>query len=101
MTITGDQSSITTAQNQLATAQANLQATVLTAPVAGTVAAVNGQVGTSSTSGSSVPGWSSSSSSSSSATAGFITLTDLSSLQVVAGYSETDAAKIQRANPPS
>ncbi len=98
VTITGDQSSITSAQNQLATAQANLQATVLTAPVAGTVAAVNGQVGTSSTSGSSTSS-SSSSSSSSSATAGFMTLTNLASLQVVAGYSETDAAKIQAGQP--
>src|SRR5439155_18749059 len=71
-----------------------LAETTLRAPIAGTVAAVSGiagqEIGSSGASSSS----SSSASSSSSSSSGFVTLTDLSSMQVVAGFSETDAAKL-------
>ena len=98
-TLAGDQASVDNAMAQLDTAQTNLNQTVLTAPVAGTVATINGQVGGqsggSSSSSSSSSSSASSTASSGSAGSGFMTLTDLTSLQVVAGFSESDAAKVQ------
>jgi multidrug efflux pump subunit AcrA (membrane-fusion protein) len=99
------QAQVTTAQANLQTAQKNEENTVLTAPIAGTVAAVNGVVGqtvsgggtssaSSSTSSSGSAGSSSTGGSGSSSSA-FITLENISSLEVVAGFAEVDASKIQ------
>ena len=97
---------VSSSEASLVTAQRNEDETALTAPVAGTVAAVNGQVGspsggtsssgtgsTSGTSGSS--GGGSSSGSSSSSTSGFVVLTDVNLLDVKAGFAEADAAKLK------
>lgn len=80
---------------------------VLTAPIAGTVTAVNGSVGgTSSGSsssggsgGSGGSGSSSSSSSSSGSSSGFISLADLSALQADAAFAEADATKLKVGQP--
>lgn len=98
------QASIVSAQGQVATAQKNEDDTLLRAPVAGTVAAVNGIVGQqSSASSSSSANSSSSSASSSSATSssssssssGFIQLTNVDVLDVKVGMTETDAPKVK------
>jgi len=98
------QSQVAQAQAALLTAQKNEANTTLTAPTGGTVAAVNGVVGqtvsgggtaaASSSSGSS-SGGTGASSGSSSASSAFMTLDDTSALQVVAGFAEADASKIQ------
>ena len=74
---------------------------VLKAPSAGTVAAVNGQVGdyASGGGGGSTSSSSSSTSTSTSSSSGFISLTNLSNLQVKAGFGETDAAKLRLGQP--
>jgi multidrug efflux pump subunit AcrA (membrane-fusion protein) len=84
---------LTTQLGAVASAQAAFDGTVLIAPVDGTVAAVNGKVGQNSstqlqTSTTGTGG-------SSTASTGFVVLTDLSTLQVTTGYSETDASKLQ------
>ena len=90
------------AQIALANAQKALAETTLRAPIAGVVAAVNGTVGTQASGG----GSSSSNPrlellqrerapAPSSWSSGFVTLTDVKGMQVVAGFSETDAAKIR------
>jgi multidrug efflux pump subunit AcrA (membrane-fusion protein) len=99
-TVAQAQASVEQAQINLQTAELALAQTTLRAPVAGTVAAVNGHVGQDSSSVSSSSASSSSStgstgSSSSGSGSGFVTLTDLSGMQVVAGFSETDAAKLR------
>ncbi len=78
--IAQQQASIVTAQVAVSTAQKGVDDTTLVAPAAGTVSAVNGAVGEAVASG---------------GTTGFITLVNLSSLQVKAAFSETDAAKVQ------
>ena len=105
-TMSADQAQLDSAQAQVDTAQTNFNQTVLTAPVGGTVSLITGVVGQqagSSNSSSSSSGSSSASSSSTSsagsAGSGFVTLTNLQTLQVVAGFSETDAAKIQLGEP--
>ncbi len=103
-TVQADQSGVDSADAQLTNAQINYAGTVLTAPVAGTVSTINGEVGevagVSSTGSSSSSGASASSTSSAgSAGSGFITLTDLATLQVEAGFAETDAAKIELGQP--
>jgi HlyD family secretion protein len=108
--VAGAQSQVAQAQANLLTAQKNEADTVLKAPAVGTIVAVSGVVGQtvsgggtsgSSGSGSSGSGSSgaSSSSSSSSSSSAFVTLTDLSVLQVVAGFAEADAGKIQVGQP--
>jgi HlyD family secretion protein len=98
------QASIVSAQGQVATAQKNEEDTVLRAPVAGTVAAVNGIVGqqssassssSSNRTSSSASSSSSSSSSSASSGSGFIQLTDVAVLDVKVGMTETDAPKVK------
>ena len=81
--------SVAQAQAQVDNAQRTLDQTVLTAPIDATVTAVNGKVGDQAS------GASSSGASSGTATSGFITLDDLTGLQVKAGFSEADAAKVQ------
>jgi macrolide-specific efflux system membrane fusion protein len=100
-------------------AQAGVDGTVLTAPMAGTVTAVNGTIGSSSSGSGSGSGSSSSSSSqgqsgqtggqarstgsqtSSSSTAGdgFIDIADLTKLQVTAPFAEADATKLKDSQP--
>lgn len=87
-------------------AQAAVAATTLKAPIAGTITAVNGAVGSvaggsSSSSGStgqgSTSGQGSGSTSSTSTTSGtgFVDMADLKALQVVAAFAEADAIKIK------
>ncbi len=77
--IAQQQASIVSAQVSVETAQKAVDDTVLVAPAAGTVSAVNGAVGEAVASGGD----------------GFITLVNVSTLQVKAAFSETDAAKVQ------
>lgn len=105
--------SIASAQSSVVSATKALEDTKLVAPSAGTVSAINGEVGTSSsgsggssgtstgsTGGTTGGGTSGSTSSSSSTTSsGFITLTNLDSLQLVAGFSESDVAKVKVGQP--
>lgn len=101
---------VASSESALVTAQRNEDETSLTAPVAGTVASVSGQVGSpasgsgSSSSGSSSSGssgsgatgsGSGSSSSGSSSASGFVVLTDVNLLDVKAGFAEADAAKVK------
>jgi RND family efflux transporter MFP subunit len=82
------QAAIEQAQAQADTAQQTLDATSLTAPADGTIGAVNATVGQT------VSGSNAASSSSSSSSSGFITLTDLTDLQVVANIDEADASRV-------
>lgn len=85
------------AQNAVAAAHKSVDDTVLKAPTAGTIIALNGIVGLGSSAGSasssSASGTGSSSSSGSTSSA-FATIVDLGNLQVKAGFAEADAAKI-------
>jgi membrane fusion protein, macrolide-specific efflux system len=94
-------------------AQAAVDGTVLKAPMAGTVTAVNGTLGSSSsgtgsssssgssagggqgTGGQASTGGSTSSSSSSSSSSGFIDIADLTRMQVTAPFAEADATKLK------
>ena len=92
------------AQIQLAQARLALRETTLRAPVAGVVASVDGSVGdtVSASSNGSSPSSSSaaaSDSSSSSSSSSFITITAQNKLQVIAGFSEGDAASIAVGQP--
>ena len=89
-TVASAEAAVEQAQVNLATAQQTLADTTLRAPVGGTVAAVTGTVGQQ------LAGGSGASSSSSSA---FVTLTHLAGMQVVAGFSETDVAKLRIGQP--
>ena len=83
--------SVQQAQVNLQQAQLTLAETTLRAPAAGTIASVGASVGETVSSA----GGGSASASSSAASSGFITLTDLTDMQVLAGFSETDAANIR------
>jgi multidrug efflux pump subunit AcrA (membrane-fusion protein) len=95
------------AQIQLAQARKALRETTLRAPVAGVVASVDGSVGDtvsasgsgSSSNASSDSAAAASSDSSSSSSSSFITITAQNKLQVVAGFSEGDAASIAVGQP--
>jgi len=108
------QASLTSAQAGLDTSQRAMDDTILKAPSSGTVASISGKVGESVSGGAGASSTSSSSagstggsqassdgsqsstgSSSGAASSGFIVLTNLDSLQVKAGFSEADAAKIK------
>jgi RND family efflux transporter MFP subunit len=78
-TIASDASSVASAQQQLATAQRNLDDTILKAPVTGTVADIGYDVGAYISGG---------------ATA-FVKLTDLADLRVKVGFSEADAIRVK------
>ncbi|UQU61336.1 efflux RND transporter periplasmic adaptor subunit [Couchioplanes caeruleus] len=82
------QNEVTRAQVAVDEAQAGVDGTVLEAPTAGTVVAVNGTIGSSSQSQSGASGTSEESS-------GFIDLADLSRLQVTAAFAEADATKLK------
>ncbi len=115
-TIAQDQAAVQQAEATVAADQAALDATVLTAPITGTVTAVNGSVGstvsgsgstvtlaTSSSSGasssSSAAGNGSSSGGGSSSSSAFITIDSLHQLEVVAGFAEADASKLAVGQP--
>jgi membrane fusion protein, macrolide-specific efflux system len=88
--------SVTTADAAVVSAKAAVAGTVLTAPIAGTVTAVNGSVGSSS--GSSAGNGTTGNSTATTGTAsssGFIALADLSTLQVGANFAEADATKLK------
>ncbi|WCN79003.1 efflux RND transporter periplasmic adaptor subunit [Micromonospora sp. LH3U1] len=99
------ENSVTQAELAVDEAQAGVSGTRLTAPMAGTVVAVNGTVGSSSggsassgaTGGSSggQQGGTGSTGSGSSSTSGFVELADLTKLQVTAGFAEADATKLK------
>ena len=84
------QASVEQAQVQVDTAQQTLDATSLTSPADGTIGAIDETVGQAVSAGANSSGGSSNSSSSS----GFITLTNLTDLQVVANIDEADASKV-------
>lgn len=109
-TVAGDQAAVANAVQAVATGVANLAGTVLTAPSSGTIATITGKVGqaltsntsssaTPSTSGGSGSGGASSTSTTGTAGTGFMTLVDLASMQVVAGFSEIDAVKLKIGQP--
>lgn len=85
------------ADQNLEGAQADLAATTLKAPIAGTVTAINGTVGSvAGGSGTGGTGQGSTGTTSSATTSsGFIDISDLKSLQVVAAFPEADAIKIK------
>jgi macrolide-specific efflux system membrane fusion protein len=88
------ESAVASAQASVDEAQRTVDGTVLRAPMAGTVTAVNGTLGGSS-GGSSGGGNNSSSSSSSSSSSGFVQLASLGKMQVAASYAEADATKLK------
>jgi len=97
----GDDATIAQAQAQVTTAQAAVNdasravtGTTLTAPMAGTVTAINGSVGAASGGGSG-GGSGSGSASSSSSSSGFIQLADLTVMQVSANFAEADATRLK------
>jgi multidrug efflux pump subunit AcrA (membrane-fusion protein) len=107
---TATPASVAAAQSQVAQAQANLLAAqkaeanaTLTAPGDATVATVNGIVGqtvsgggtSTASTGSSASSAASSSSSGSNSSSAFLTLENTASLQVVSGFAEADASKVQ------
>jgi len=118
-TVAEDQAAVASDQATVAADEKLLQETTLTAPISGTVTAVNGAVGqtvgssgsgsaSSSGGGSSSAGsgtgaasgaGAASSASSSSSSSGFITIDDLGAFQVVAGFAEADAAKVKVGQP--
>lgn len=99
--VESDQAAVEQAQASVDNAQQTLEATSLTAPADGTIGAINEAVGqtvsagSSSSSSSGSGSGSGSGSSSSGSSSGFITLTNLTGLQVVANIDEADASKVQ------
>ncbi|WP_431924740.1 efflux RND transporter periplasmic adaptor subunit [Micromonospora wenchangensis] len=96
------QTSVTQAELAVSEARAAVTGTRLTAPMAGTVVAVNGTVGSSSggsaTGGGSTgqqQGGSGSAGSGSTSASGFVELADLTKLQVTAGFAEADATRLK------
>ena len=95
--------SVSQARNTYNEAKADLAKATLTAPIAGLVIAVNGEVGStsgsssnssSSSSGANTGSNTSSSSSSSSSSSAFVTIADVSSYIVTANIAEADIAKV-------
>ncbi|MFI5935163.1 efflux RND transporter periplasmic adaptor subunit [Actinoplanes sp. NPDC051494] len=89
---------VTQAQLAVNEAEAGVTGTTLKAPMAGTVVAVNGTLGSSTGSTSSSGGGQQAGSSAATATStsdGFIDLADLSKLQVTAPFAEADATKLK------
>ncbi|WIM98697.1 HlyD family efflux transporter periplasmic adaptor subunit [Actinoplanes oblitus] len=95
---TAAENEVTTAKLAVADAEAAVAGTTLTAPMAGTVTAINGSLG-----GSSSPTGSASSagtggtggSAASTSAGGFIDLADLSRLQITANFAEADATSLE------
>jgi HlyD family secretion protein len=93
------QAAVQNAQVSVQQAQANLDATTLTAPIAATVAQVSGSVGQYTSGGTASTTTTGTANSSGSTGSGFILLTNLSALQVVAQVNEADMAKIALGDP--
>jgi multidrug efflux pump subunit AcrA (membrane-fusion protein) len=113
-TLAQDRAQVEQADTNLASAKRTLAQTVLRAPESGTVASVDGVAGqtvsgggtsstastaTASSSTGTAGGATSSSTSSTGSSSAFAQLVDVQGLQVVAGFSETDAAKIRLGQP--
>jgi multidrug efflux pump subunit AcrA (membrane-fusion protein) len=114
-TLAQDRAQVVQADTNLASAERTLAQTVLRAPESGTVASVNGVAGqtvsgggtsttastatASSSTGTTGGGATSSSTSSTGSSSAFAQLVDVQGLQVVAAFSETDAAKIRLGLP--
>lgn len=98
-TIASGEAQVTSAQATVTSAQIAVNGAVLTAPIAGTVTAVNGAVGSTSSSSSSSSGGAggtgATGSTSSSSSSGFIQLADLTKLQINASFAEADATKLK------
>ncbi len=105
-TIANASAQVASAEAALAAAQRAVDGTVLTAPIAGTVIAVNGAVGSQSGSGGSGAGSGgsgtggsggagSSGPASTSGSSGFVQLADLTAMQVSASFAEADATKLK------
>jgi multidrug efflux pump subunit AcrA (membrane-fusion protein) len=96
-----DEAQVEQADASVASNEQALDATVLTAPADGTIGAINDTVGqtvSAGTTGASSSGASTGSGSSSTSSA-FITLTNLTSLQVVANIDEADSSKVSVGSP--
>lgn len=109
-TLASAQAQVTSANADVTTAQQAVDGTVLAAPMAGTVTAISGAVGSTSSGGSSSSSGSSggstgggggaassttSSTSSSSTSSGFVSLADLTKMQVNGSFAEADATKLK------
>lgn len=113
-TLAQQQAAVANAQASVQTAQKNLTNTTLTAPYAGQVSTLNGQVGDNVTGGASTSNSSQASSSSSQSSGGaaggsssssssstgsnssaFLVLSNVSGMQVVVPFAEADASRIQ------
>jgi multidrug efflux pump subunit AcrA (membrane-fusion protein) len=98
--LAGAKASVLQAQIALDKARKTLRQTTLRAPIAGVVASVDGAVGTTvAGSGTTMAAASSASSAAASSPSGFVTLTKLTGMQIVASFSETDAAKLKVGQP--
>jgi multidrug efflux pump subunit AcrA (membrane-fusion protein) len=95
------QSSVASAQVSVETAQKALDDTTLLSPADGTVATLNGAVGQNVAGGGATTATTNATTgAASNATAtAFLTLTNLSTLQIKAGLSETDASKVKVGQP--
>ncbi len=101
--IDGARAQVAAQQAQVDLARANLDATTLTAPSGGVVTTLSGATGQwlagGSTSGSAASAASGANNSSSNGTSTFISLTDLSNLQVQAQVNEADVGRLQPGQP--
>jgi macrolide-specific efflux system membrane fusion protein len=113
-TVAAAQAQVTNAQNSVNSAQRAVDGTTLTAPTDGTVIAISGTVGGSSSGssaggssggggsnsgGSNSGGSTTGSSSGSSSGSGFIKIADLTKMQVSASFAEADATKLKVDQP--
>ena len=87
-TIAVDQAQITVAQSNLVTAQKNLAGATVKSPVSGKIASISNTLIGATISPNTTP------TNGSTGATGFIVLTDVGGLQVTAGFSESDVAKI-------
>jgi macrolide-specific efflux system membrane fusion protein len=98
-TLAQDQAAVTQAEQAVANDTKALAGMQITAPFSGTITAINGTVGQDVSGGGSGVSTTSGSASNTSANSDFITLEDLSQLEVVAGFPEAEAVKIQVGQP--
>ncbi|GIE89804.1 membrane fusion protein, macrolide-specific efflux system [Actinoplanes regularis] len=87
------QNEVTSAKLAVDDAAAAVAGTKLTAPMAGTVTAINGSLGSSSAV--SATGGGSSGSGASASSSGFVDIADLTRLQITAGFSESDTTALK------
>jgi multidrug efflux pump subunit AcrA (membrane-fusion protein) len=115
-TVAQDEAAVKQDEATVATDQQAVAETTLKAPIAGTVTAVNGSVGTavtgtgssvshgaqassSSTGAGAAGGAGATSSTTSSSSSGFVTIASLDNLEIVAGFAEADATRIAVGQP--